>query len=158
MDRKILVPLGRYDRSEEMIPYIEKVSRPGMKVVFLVVYPIDLNGTVREAYGVKAALQAGQVARSYSWEANVAAARAELAPVGEALRAKGIEAAVELYAGSLSKALRSQTINGDVHLILTRLGVWQRIFAVLSGHSALVDLLTRSKRTPVLLIQAGMAA
>ena len=36
MSKKILVPLGQYDRSEELIPYIEKVARPGMKVVFLV--------------------------------------------------------------------------------------------------------------------------
>ena len=38
MNKKILVPLGRYDRSEEMIPYIENVARPGMKVVFLMRY------------------------------------------------------------------------------------------------------------------------
>ena len=41
MNKKMLVPLGQYDRSEEMIPYIEKVARPGMKVVFLVRYPVD---------------------------------------------------------------------------------------------------------------------
>ena len=32
MNKKILVPCGQYDRSEEMIPYIENVARPGMKV------------------------------------------------------------------------------------------------------------------------------
>ena len=36
MNKKILVPLGQYDRSQEIIPYIENVVRPGMKVVFLV--------------------------------------------------------------------------------------------------------------------------
>jgi hypothetical protein len=36
MSKKILVPLGQYDRSEEMVPYIENVARPGMKDVFLV--------------------------------------------------------------------------------------------------------------------------
>ena len=41
MNKKILVPLGQYDRSEEMIPYIENVARPGMKVVFLMRYRLD---------------------------------------------------------------------------------------------------------------------
>ena len=50
MNKKILVPLGQYDRSEEMIPYIENVARPGMKVVFLVRYPVD--GVIRAKRGV----------------------------------------------------------------------------------------------------------
>ena len=41
MNKKILVPLGKYDRSEEMLPYIGNVARPGMKVVFLGRYPVD---------------------------------------------------------------------------------------------------------------------
>jgi hypothetical protein len=35
MAEQILVPLKRNDRVEEMIPYIEKVTRLGMGVVFL---------------------------------------------------------------------------------------------------------------------------
>jgi hypothetical protein len=38
MSKKILVPLRQNDRTEEMVPYVEKVARPGMKVVFLVHY------------------------------------------------------------------------------------------------------------------------
>ena len=34
MNKKILVPLGQYERSEDMIPYVEKVARPGMEVIF----------------------------------------------------------------------------------------------------------------------------
>ena len=41
MNKKILVPLGQYERSEDMIPYVEKVARPGMEVIFLVRYPVD---------------------------------------------------------------------------------------------------------------------
>ena len=36
MNKKILVPLKQNDLSEEMIPYIEKVARRGVNVVFLV--------------------------------------------------------------------------------------------------------------------------
>ena len=41
MNKKILVPLGQNDRTDEMIPYVEKMARPGMNVVFLVRYPVD---------------------------------------------------------------------------------------------------------------------
>ncbi len=38
---KILVPLKRHDRVEEVIPYIEKVTQPGMSVVFLIHHPVN---------------------------------------------------------------------------------------------------------------------
>ena len=35
MAEQVLVPLKRNDRVEEIIPYVEKVTRPGMEVGFL---------------------------------------------------------------------------------------------------------------------------
>jgi transcriptional regulator with GAF, ATPase, and Fis domain len=40
----ILVPLHRHGRIEEVIPYIEKIARAGMRVVFRVPYPLDTQG------------------------------------------------------------------------------------------------------------------
>ncbi len=37
MARQILVPVKR----SEVIPYIERIAAPGMKVVFLLRYPVD---------------------------------------------------------------------------------------------------------------------
>ncbi len=71
MTKKILVPLGQYDRSEEMIPYVEKVSRPGMKVVFLMRYPVDRIRWQKEEYGMRAALKAKELVNYYSWEGNL---------------------------------------------------------------------------------------
>jgi hypothetical protein len=68
MNKKILVPLERYDRSEEMIPYVEKIARPGMKVVFLMRYPVDGFVRAKEEYGMRAALKAKQLVNHYSWE------------------------------------------------------------------------------------------
>ena len=62
MNKKILVPLGQYDRAEEMIPYVEKVARPAMEVLFLVRYPVDGFIWVKEEYGMRAALKAKQLA------------------------------------------------------------------------------------------------
>jgi hypothetical protein len=105
MSKKILVPLGQYDRSEEMIPYIEKVARPGMKVVFLMRYPVDGFIWAKEEYGMRAALKAKKLVNYYSWEGNLESAKKQVAPTCEALRAKGIEADIDVYAGSLKKAV-----------------------------------------------------
>ena len=158
MTKKILVPLGRYDRSEEMIPYIENVARPGMKVVFLMRYRLDGIRLHKEEYGMKAALEAKNSVNYYSWEGNLENAKKRVAPACEALRAKGIDAAADVYAGSLTRAVRSHALNGDVHLIMTRAGIGQRIAGFLNGSRSLFDLFKGTAKSPVLLIHPGIVA
>ena len=152
MNKKILVPLGQYDQSEEMIPYIEKVARPGMKVVFLVRYPVDGFILAKEEYGMRAALEAKKLVNYFSWEGNLEKAKQRVAPACEALLAKGIETAVDVYAGSLKKAVRSNTLNGDVHLIMTRAGVGDWIARLLDGTSSVFKWFPRPSFSPVMLI------
>ena len=153
MNKKILVPLAQNDGAGEMIPYIEKVARPGMDVVFLVRYPVDGFIWAKEEYGMRAALQARELVNYYSWENNVENAERKLSPVCEALRAKGVEATVDVYAGSLKKAVRSHMVNGDVHLIMTRAGLGDRIAALVDGTSSFSKLFKRPRFSPVLLTQ-----
>ena len=153
MNKKILVPLARNNGAGEMIPYIEKVARPGMDVVFLVRYPVDGFIWAKEEYGMRAALQARELVNYYSWENNVENAERKLSPVCEALRAKGVEATVDVYAGSLKKAVRSYTVNGDVHLIMTRAGLGDRIAALVAGTISFSKLFKRPRFSPVILTQ-----
>jgi hypothetical protein len=153
MNKKILVPLARNDRTEEMIPYIERVARPGMNVVFLVRYPVDGFIWAKEEYGMRAALQARELVNYYSWENNLENAKRRLSHVSEALRVIGVEATVDLYAGSLKNAVRSHTINGDVHLIVTHAGLGDRIAALVDGTTSLSKLFKRPRFSPVLLTQ-----
>jgi hypothetical protein len=153
MNKKILVPLARNDRTEEMIPYIEKVARPGIKVVFLVRYPVDGFIWAKEEYGMRAALQARRLVTYYSWENNLENAKMKLSHVCEALSAEGVEATVDLYAGRLKKAVRSHTLNGDVHLIMTRAGIGDRIAALVDGTTWFSKLFKRPRFSPVLLTQ-----
>jgi hypothetical protein len=153
MRKKILVPLAQNDRAEEMIPYVEKVARPGMNVVFLVRYPVDGFIWAKEEYGMKAALQAKELVNYYSWENNLEKAKRNLSPLCETLRARGVEATVEVYAGSLRKAVRSHTINGDVYLILARAGLGDRIAALVDGTTSFSKLFKRPSFSPVLLTQ-----
>jgi len=152
MNKKILVPLGRYDRSEEMIPYIENVARPGMKVVFLVRYPMDGIGPRKEEYGMRAALEAKKFVNYYSWEGNLEKTKQQVAPACEALQAKGIETAVDVYAGSLKKAVRSYTLNGDVHLIMTRAGIGDWVARIFDGTISVFKWFKRPSLSPVMLI------
>jgi hypothetical protein len=152
MSKKILVPLGQYDRSEEMVSYIENVARPGMKVVFLVRYPVDGIHWQKEEYGMRAALEAKKLVNYYSWEGNLEKAKKQVAPVCEALRTKGIETAVDVYAGSLKKAVRSHTLNGDVHLIMTRAGIGNWIARLFDGTNSVFKWFKRPSFSPVMLI------
>ena len=158
MSKKILVPLAQNDRAEEMIPYVERVARPGMSVVFLVRYPAAGFIWTKEEYGMRAALQARELVNYYSWENNLENANRMVSPVCEALRAKGVEATVYVYAGSLKKAVRSHTASGDVHLIMQRAGIGQRIAGFLDGSSSLFELFKRPTVSTVLLTHPGMAA
>ena len=151
MSKKILVPLAQNDRTEDMIPYIERVARSGMNVVFLARYPVDGFIWAKEEYGMRAALQARELVNYYSWENNLENAKGKLSPVCEALRRKGVEATVDVYAGSLKKALRSHMVNGDVHLIMTRAGLGERIAALVAGTISFSKLFKHPSFSPVIL-------
>jgi hypothetical protein len=153
MNKKILVPLAQNDRTEEMIPYIEKVVRPGMKVVFLVRYPVDGFIWGKEEFGTKAAFEAKKLVSHYSWEENLRRAAKRISYAAEVLGCKGVEVAVDVYAGSLKKALRSHTLNGDVHLIMTRAGIGDRIARLFDGTGSVFDWFKRPRFSPVLLTQ-----
>lgn len=158
MDKKILVPMKRSDRAEDFIPYIEKVARPGMKVIFMMPYPMDGFRWPREEFGRKAIQEAKMLASYYSWDTNVQEAKDRIEPASKVLTARGIDAAADVYAGSLRKAVQNYTATGAVHLIVTRGGIVQRIAGFLNGSNSLFDLFKRPALSPVLLIQPGMAA
>lgn len=153
MSKKILVPLRQNDRTEEMVPYVEKVARPGMKVLFLVRYPVDGFIWGKEEYGMRAAVEAKQLVNYYSWEENLGRAAKRISYAEEVLGCKGVEVAVDVYAGSLKKTLRSHTLNGDVHLIMTRAGIGDWIARLFDGTGSVFDWFKRPRFSPVLLTQ-----
>lgn len=157
MNKQILVPMKRSDRAEDLIPYVEKVSRPGIKVIFMVPYPTDGFCWAREEFGRKAIEEAKRLANYYRWDVNLQKAKDRIAPLLKSLTAKGIEVAVELYAGSMRNAVKEYAAKGDVHLIVTSASIGQRIAGVLNGSNSLLDLFKRPALSPVLLVHPGMA-
>ena len=158
MNKKILVPMKRNDRAEDLIPYVEKVARADMKVVFMVPYPVDGFRWSHEEYGRKAIEEAKRLVSYYTWDTNLQKAKDRISPALKDLPSKGIEVAVDLYAGSMRRAVRDYAAKGNVHLIVTRAGIGQRIAGFLNGSNSLLDLFKRPALSPVLLIHPGMAA
>ena len=158
MDKKIVVPMKRSDRVEDFIPYIENVARPGMKVVFMVPYPMDGLRWSAEEFGTKAITDGKRLAGYYTWDASQKKANARVAQASAALQPKGIEVTADLYTGSIRSAVHEYTAKGDVHLIVTRAGVGQKIAGLCNGSSSLFDLFKRPSESPMLLIQPGAAA
>jgi hypothetical protein len=152
MAKKILVPLGLNDRAEEMITFIENVTRPGMEVVFLVRYPVGGIKWPTKEPDTETASEVKELIDYYSWEENLRRAKSKVSSASEALRAKGIEAAVDVYAGSLKKAVRSHTLNGDVHLIMTRAGIGEWIGRLLDATMSVFRSFKRPSFSPVMLI------
>jgi hypothetical protein len=149
---KVLVPLKRNDQVKELMPYIEKVARPGMEAVFLVPYPVDGMRWSHEEFGTKAIMEAKQLVEYYNWENNLKKAKDKVSPAFEVLPSRGIAVTVDVYAGNLRAAIKSYTANGDVHLIVTGAGIGQRIAGFLNGSNSLFELFKRPSLFPVLLI------
>jgi hypothetical protein len=71
MTEKILVPLKRDDNIEDIIPYVEKVAQPGMRLVFLVHCPVDgfeyiFDHVATMETGLQKTSAAVRVAKTYS--------------------------------------------------------------------------------------------
>lgn len=139
MNKQILVPLRQHDRIEDVLPCVERVAQPGMKVVFLLGYPVEgftrhlalytqLEGGLSQRTAA-----ARHLANIYSWEGNLRRAESRVSPAREALERMGAEVAVEAYAGSLNKAVAKYAAKGEVHLIITPAGIGNRISRFLSG-------------------------
>jgi hypothetical protein len=131
MARKILVALKSEDRLSQMIPYIEKIAQPGMRVVFLIRFNpqpvskasghdwIELNRPEEQAF-FEEKLEKPRLAGTLSMEEQRLSTEHKVFLALEALIKSGVEITVDVYTGSLRRALKSYTCKGDVHLILMR--------------------------------------
>jgi hypothetical protein len=130
MAEKILVPLKRYDRVEEVIPYIERVARPDMSVVFLIHHSVS-GFKWLQAYcgimecGLDNALMLRKMMESYPVKTRRQLAEQKVFQTCQALHRLGLKTAVEVYSGSLTKNLKSYVSQGDAKLVLVPSGMGQ---------------------------------
>ncbi len=127
MSGQILVPLKRHDRIEGIIPYLEEVAKPGMKVVFLIPYPVESWLYLKDHWvtteSAREAMLAGRkLMEKYSWEVQKGLAEQKVSLAREALNRMGVKVGVDVYTGSLRRVVADYAANRDVHLIVVRAG------------------------------------
>ncbi len=138
MATKIIVPLKKHDRLDEIVPYIEEVAEPGASVVFLVRHPVS-GFKWLQAYaaisqcGIETALVIRRMAESYSTRMRMQLARQKVFCTCETLLRLRVIVTVDIYAGSLSKTLSSYVSHEDVQFVVMQPGIGQRIASYLQG-------------------------
>ena len=158
MKKLILVQMKRDDRAEDLLPYVEELARPGMKVVFLLPYPVDGFRYSTEEFGIKTIEEGKRLVNYYKWDANQKKANDRIAPAAKALSAKGIEVVADIHAGRMANAVRDYAAEGDVHLIVTRANIAQRFAGRFGGGDSLLGLFKRPSISLVLLIHPSAVA
>ena len=135
---KILVPLRKHDRLDEIVPYIEEVAEPGASVVFLIRHPVS-GFKWLQAYaaisqcGIETALAIRRMAESYSSRTRMQLADQKVFFACEALHRLSVTVTVDTYAGSLSKALSNYASHENVQFVVMQPGIGQRIASYLQG-------------------------
>ncbi len=157
MAEKILVPLKRHDRVEEIIPYLEKVTQSGTTVVFLMQHPA--NGLKwLQAYcgimacGLEKTIGIRRMVESYSANMRRQLAEQNVFHACQALDRLGVKVAVEVYTGSLRKTLKSYMSGGDVGLILMRPRVGHLIMNFMEGMVSISNMIGRTALSPVFIL------
>lgn len=130
MAREILVALKSEDRLSQMIPYIQKIAQSGMRVVFLLRFSPQPALTVSRHDSIEARPLEGEwektrfpkesIGGTVSMEEQRLSAEHKVFLALEALRKRGVEITVDVYTGSLRRAMKRYTCKGDVHLIVMR--------------------------------------
>jgi hypothetical protein len=125
MNKKILVVLRRRDTADQMMPYLEEVAKLGMRVVFLIPYPVEswpcLKDHWIEADTARAALFASEkVLERYSWDVQKRMAEQKIAHLRAIFQKKHVEVGVDLYTGTLKRIVREHELDETIHLIVAQ--------------------------------------
>lgn len=173
MGQEILVALKSEDRLSHMIPYIEKVAQPGMKVVFLIRFishsasnpsrhdSIEPECPEQSVYGEGESEQprfaAKNISGTQSMEAQKLSAEHKVFLALEALIKRGIEITVDVYMGSLRRIVKSYTRKGDVHLIVMRASKKRRMMEFVQKAFTMFGVFRRPTFSPVLVLHPTQA-
>ncbi|HXG50361.1 MAG TPA: hypothetical protein VNN77_03025 [candidate division Zixibacteria bacterium] len=157
MAERILVPLTSYDRVDDLIPYLQNVARPGAKVIFLVpsataAWRYAIDHWIAAESPRSARLEAEEIFNRYSWDKQRAEADQRLSTASEALRKRGVEAAVEIYSGALKKTISRYMADREPELIVMRDSMKPPVFGRLRGVGPWLRSLRRADFPSMLLL------
>lgn len=170
MARQILVALKSEDRLGQMIPYIEEIAQPGMKVVFLIgFHPGAASKAPRYDSLALNCLEdvqfAADLEKPGSPNENVSGSMEEpslstehkVFLALEALHKRGVEIAVDVYAGSLKRVVKNYINKGNVHFIMKRVGKGSAIMQFVRRAFPFFGSFNRRTFSPVILLHSTHA-
>ena len=173
MASQILVALKSEDRLSQMVPCIEEIAEPGMKVVFLIRFQpqaafkassynglasdhlehVRFVGDLEEPRFAGANLEGAE-----AMEEQRLSAEHKVFLALEALVKRGIEISVDVFTGSLRRAMKSYAAKGDVHLIVMRARSEPMMMHFLYRAFSVFGFFKRPTFSPVLVLHPTHAA
>jgi hypothetical protein len=122
---QILVPLRRSDRIELFLPYIEQITHPGIKVVFLVqLGPSGCKALAGQLLAIHTGIQSAYLPERICEEDGVEKRRhlteQQVNAACQSLRARGVKLEVHGYGGSLQRVVRRYLEKEHVQLVMMR--------------------------------------
>jgi hypothetical protein len=125
MPVQILVPLKPHDRVEELLPYFELLAPNGSSVIFLIpadasLFPWWLEALSLPANNGDRGTAIGTLSAHASLQGQLQLARARVAGLGRALKAKGLVVQIECYGGRLQSALNRLGESDSQTIVLRR--------------------------------------
>src|SRR5262245_9909341 len=148
MAKRIVIPLKRNSPIEEILPGLGKIAQPGMRVVFLIPYPVESWSYRTTESPTKAMLAGREISHRSSWDLQRGLAEGKIAPARERLDSMQIEVAVHVYTGSLRKLLAAYKDDDETYLIMlppTRSRLWRTVV----GKVPLLGFIKRPSFSPV---------
>jgi hypothetical protein len=121
----ILVPMRRSDQIDDFLPYLEQVAQPGMKVVFLLRSDVDGFKNLADQLlaihtGIRPDFLPAASSKEDVTEERRFSAERQLLPVCDALKKRGVDIRVNVYAGSLRRVVREYMQEKPVRLVMMR--------------------------------------
>jgi hypothetical protein len=154
MARQILVFLRRDEKMEEVIPCIEKIARPGMKIVFLVHSAKDGFASIDDCQigpgpEVETTLGSSGMAQAVDLQQQKRLTEEKVLPACRRLLKMGVGVGVDVYTGSLRKSLGRYTSNGDVDVLMMPAGLGLKVMKFLHGRFSYQRLFQATAASPM---------
>ena len=145
MTGQILVPLRRNDRIEDVVPYLERIARPGCRVILLIHYSVEGLDWFQNQSTTSVIKEQKLVPEKNTFL------------VLEPLRERGVTVSLDIYAGPLRKVVKQYTLRGDIDLVMIVAGSRSRIGRLFQNCLLFLNFSCVSKTSSVLLLHPDIS-
>jgi hypothetical protein len=132
MAKTILIVLNPEDNVNVLLRRLERVVKPGNRIVFLVEYQYDVSSWLLAQItllqtGLENGVAYEERRARLSWDEQKTRAEEDIAkPVRRAFSRIGVEVEVDLYSGSLNAVMERYLENDEVALVVVGASSWLR--------------------------------